>query len=335
MSSKISNTFKSMSQLEKIAYFFVIMGEEITVKIFEHLPKPVIEIISQQIVQTSTIDKDISLEVLDEFYILIKSHQHINKGGFEYAKEILLKAMDPVEAQKILDKLSALDDKTKAFAFLRKADPKQLGNFLKEETAQTIAIVLSHMDASSAAETLNTLNDTKKVQVTLQMATIKDVSPDIINTISKVLEDKLDQFSSSVIELGGIKVAADMLNRTGSSTTKTVLESMYIKDEKVTKAIKENMFTFEDILTLSDVAVQSIISALDTPTLCKALKNAQTNMFEKFTTNMSARLKARFDEELELITKVKVKDMEEAQRVMLDKTQEMLDNGTITREEFE
>jgi flagellar motor switch protein FliG len=335
MSNKNSNTFKNMSQLEKVAYFFIIMGEEQTVKIFEHLPKHIIELVSQQIVQTPTIDKDIGLEVLDEFYILVKSHQYINQGGFDYAKEILLKSMDPIEAQKILDKLASLNKKTKAFSFLGKVDPKQLGNFLKDESPQTIAIVLSHMDASSAAETLNTLNDAKKVQVTLQMATIKDVSPDIIHTISNVLEDKLDLFSSSTIELGGIKVAADMLNRTGSAITKTILDSMQDKDAKVTKSIKENMFVFEDLLTLEDQAIQKIISNIDTPALCKALKNTQADIFEKFTSNMSARAKARFDEELEMITKVKLKEMEEAQRIILDRTQEMLDNGEIVREEFE
>ena len=331
----MSSLLKGMSQIQKVAYFFILRGEEQTVKIFEHLPKNMIEAITQEIVQTKNIDKDIAIEVLNEFYVLSKSHQYINSGGYEYAKDILHKSMDPNEAQRILDKLSSLNKKTKAFSFLGKVDPKQLGNFLKDETPQTIAIVLSHMDPTSAAETLNIFKDNKKVQITLQMATIKDVSPEIIHTISSVLEDKLDLFSSNVIELGGVKVAADMLNRVGTSTTKTILTSLNDRDEKVTRAIKENMFTFEDLLTLEDDAIQKIIAEIDTPTLCKALKNTDETIFNKFTTNMSARAKGRFDEEFEMLTKVKLKDMEQAQRDILDKTQTMLDDGTIEREEFD
>jgi flagellar motor switch protein FliG len=331
----MSSFIKSMTQMQKVAYFFILMGEEQTVKVFEHLPKNLIEVITQEIVQTRNIDKDTAIEVLNEFYILSKSHQYINSGGYDYAKEILHKSMDPNEAQRILDKLSSLNKKTKAFSFLGKVDPKQLGNFLKDETAQTIAIVLSHMDPTSAAETLNTFKDNKKVQITLQMATIKDVSPEIIHTISKVLEDKLDLFSSNVIELGGVKVVADILNRVGTSTTKSILTSLNDKDEKVTRAIKENMFTFEDLLTLEDEAIQKIISDIDTPTLCKALKNADETIFNKFTSNMSQRAKGRFDEEFEMLTKVKLKDMEQAQRDILDKTQQMLDDGIIEREEFD
>jgi len=330
-----SGMLRGMTTIQKVAYFLILMGEDQTVKIFEHLPKNYIEAITQEIVQTKSIDKDVAVEVLNEFYILSKSHQYINSGGYEYAKEILFKSMDVNEATRILDKLSSLNKKTKAFAFLGKVDPKQLGNFLKDETPQTIAIVLSHMDSTSAAETLNIFPDSKKVQITLQMATIKDVSPDIIHTISSVLEDKLDLFSTNVIELGGVKVAADMLNRVATTTTKNILTSLNEKDEKVTRAIKENMFTFEDLLTLEDEAIQKIIQEIDTPVLAKALKNTQQDIFQKFEKNMSDRAKGRFQEEFDLLTKVKAKDMEQAQRDILDKTQEMLDDGTIEREEFE
>jgi flagellar motor switch protein FliG len=330
----MAESISTMSEAKKVAYFLILMGDEAAVKIFEHLPGKMIEAIMIESVQAKNIDKDLAIEILNEFYILVKSHKYISSGGYEYAKEILFKTMPPAEAQKILDKLSRLSKKVQAFSFIDKVDPKQLGEFLKYETAQTIAIVLSHMDPTSAAETLNTFPDSTKVQITLQMATIKDVSQDIINTISKVLEDKLDMFSSSVLELGGVMVAADMLNRVSTTTSKSILESLEVKNEKVQRAIKENMFTFDNLLELEDSAIQKILTSTETPTLTIALKNAGDFAMVKFTTNMSARAKLRFEEELELLGKVKQKDMDDAQRVILDITQEMLDNGTIEREDY-
>ncbi len=328
-------TDSTLSTMKKVAYFMILLGEEHTVKIFEYLPKDIIEQISQEIVQARNIDNDVALDILNEFYVLTKSHQHINSGGYDYAQEILFKAMDQKEAQRILEKLSTANKKHRAFIFLHKVNPKQLGEFLKDETAQTIAIVLAHMDSTSAAETLNSFKDSKKVQITHQMATIKDVSPEIIHTISAVLEEKLDLFTSSSVELGGVKVAADMLNRMTPTASKDILSNLSEHNDKITKEIKDNMFVFEDLLTLEDDAIQKITQEIDTPTLTMALKNAPEEILNKFLDNMSQRAKAKFDEEIEMLTKVKLKDMEKSQRAILDKTQEMLEDGTIEREEEE
>ena len=54
-----------------------------------------------------------------------------------------------------------------------------------------------------------------RVKVSIQIATIKDVSPDVVRTISAVLERKLESLLSSIVDVGGVKVVADMLNKMG------------------------------------------------------------------------------------------------------------------------
>ena len=325
----------SMPTINKLAYLFIMLGENEAIKIFEHLSPMHIESISQEIVRIKRVDGDVALAVLEEFYVLSKSHQHINSGGYEYAAEILNKAMGKEAAKKILDKLSSVSKRSTAFKFLNKVDPIQLGKFLKDETPQTIAIVLSHMGATSAAETINSFEDSKKVQITLQMATIKDISPEIIHTISSVLEGKIDMLTASSLDLGGVKVAADMLNRMSTDVSKEVINQMKDRDEKTTKQIKENMFIFEDLLSFDGAAIQALTPEIDTPTLTVALKNAPEEIQELFISNMSSRAQGRFYEEFDMLTKVKAKDMEAAQRVILDKAQEMLDDGRIERDDEE
>jgi flagellar motor switch protein FliG len=62
------------------------------------------------------------------------------------------------------------------------------------------------------------------------------------------------------------------------------------------------------------------------------MKNATEDEMEKVTNSMSQRARDRFKEEFEMSNKVKIKDIEAAQRKMLDVAQKMIEDGLIDRE---
>ena len=64
-STKDNEVLKGMSMMEKVARFFVLIGEASTVKIFQHLPKDLVESISTSITQITSINKDVSLAILE------------------------------------------------------------------------------------------------------------------------------------------------------------------------------------------------------------------------------------------------------------------------------
>ncbi|XPV53065.1 MAG: hypothetical protein ACNI3H_12590 [Halarcobacter ebronensis] len=149
------------------------------------------------------------------FILYTRTKGFISSGGFDYAKDILYKSLGKGEADDVLAKLSRMKLASQSFAYLDAINPKQLSDFIKDESPQTIAVILSHMEAPRAAEVLMQLEEDIRVKVTMQMATIKDVSPDVVRTISVVLEKKLESLLSSIVDVGGVKVVADMLNRVG------------------------------------------------------------------------------------------------------------------------
>ncbi len=322
---------KGMSMIEKIAHFCVLIGEDATVKIFQHLPKNIVEDISTAITQINAIDKDVSLAILDEFHLYTRSKGFISSGGFDYAKDILYKSLGKGEADDVLAKLSRLKLAAQSFAYLDAINPKQLSDFIKDESPQTIAVILSHMEAPRAAEVLMQLNEDTRIKVTMQMATIKDVSPDVVRTISIILEKKLESLLSSIVNVGGVKVVADMLNRVGPKS-QDILKNINGVDTSLATKIKENMFVFEDLLNLDTEYVMKILQNVDTSDVAVAMKNATDEDLEKITNAMSQRASDRFKEEFEMLTKVKIKDIEAAQRKMLDVAQKMIEEGIIERE---
>jgi flagellar motor switch protein FliG len=329
--TKENDVLKGMSMIEKVARFFVLIGEESTVKIFQHLPKEMVENISTAITQITSINKDISLAILEEFHLYTRSKSFISAGGYDFARDILYKSLGKAEADEVLAKLSRMKMASQAFSYLDGINPKQLSDFIKDESPHTIAVILSHMDPNKAAEALMQLDEEIRVKVTIQIATIKDVSPDVVRTISLVLEKKLESLLSSIVDVGGVKVVADMLNKLGPKA-QDILKNINGIDTSLATKIKENMFVFEDLLNLDGEYIMKILQNVDTADVVVAMKNATEEEMEKVTSSMSQRARDRFKEEFEMLNKVKIKDIEVAQRKMLDVAQKMIEDGIIDRE---
>ena len=322
---------KGMSMLEKIARFFVLIGEDSTVKIFQYLDKDYVEQISTAITQIQSINKDVSLAILEEFHLYTRTKGFISSGGFDFAKDILYKSIGQEAAEEVLEKLSRMKLANQAFSYLDSVNPKQLSDFIKDESPHTIAVILAHMDPSKSADVLMELDEEIRVKVSIQIATIKDVSPDVVRTISAVLERKLESLLSSIVDVGGVKVVADMLNKMGPKAV-DILKNINGIDTSLATRIKDNMFVFEDLLNLDSEYIMKIIQSVESADVVVAMKNTTQEQIEKVTGAMSQRVKDRFYEESEMLTKVKIKDIEAAQRRMLSVTQKMMDDGIIERE---
>ena len=322
---------KGMSMLEKIARFFVLIGEDSTVKIFQYLDKDYVEQISTAITQIQSINKDVSLAILEEFHLYTRTKGFISSGGYDFAKDILYKSIGQEAAEEVLEKLSRMKLANQAFSYLDSVNPKQLSDFIKDESPHTIAVILAHMDPSKSADVLMELDEEIRVKVSIQIATIKDVSPDVVRTISAVLERKLESLLSSIVDVGGVKVVADMLNKMGPKAV-DILKNINGIDSSLATRIKDNMFVFEDLLNLDSEYIMKIIQSVESADVVVAMKNTTQEQIEKVTGAMSQRVKDRFYEESEMLTKVKIKDIEAAQRRMLSVAQKMMDDGIIERE---
>lgn len=122
-----------------------------------------------------------------------------------------------------------------------------------------------------------------------------------------------------------------MLNRVGPKS-QDILKNINGVDTLLATKIKENMFVFEDLLNLDTDYIMKILQNCEMADVAVAMKNATSEDLENVTSAMSQRAKDRFLEEFEMLTKVKIKDIEAAQRKMLDVAQKLIEEGVIDRE---
>lgn len=329
LSSTQQAAFDEMQMAEKIAILLIQLGEETTAEIFANLDVDSITDISKYIAASGSVDKSLATAILEEFHVIFQSGQFITTGGMEYARELLYKTLGPDEAKKILDKLTKSMQTTQNFAYLSKIKPQQLSDFIMHEHPQTIALILAHMEATEAADTLHYFPDELRSEVAMRMARLGDISPSVIKRVSAVLESKLESLASYKVEVGGPRAVADIFNRLGAKSSKATLANIEQVDEELSTLIKEMMFTFEDMVSLDKTAINETLKTVDKADLMLALKSSPSELKEKFFSAMSERARAAFEEEMQFLGAVKMKDVEVAQRKIVETVNSLAESGAI------
>lgn len=321
--------YDDLSMPEKVALLLIQLGEDATSILFSHMEIDVITEISKYIATAKTIDKTVAAAVLEEFYAMTQSNQYLKSGGIEYAKEILFRTFGPDIAQKIMDKLQKSMETTKSFGYLNQVKPQQLADFIIKEHPQTIALIIAHMDATSAAETLIYFPDELRGEVIMRMANLGDISPSVVKRVSAVLENKLQSLTSYKVEVGGPRAVAEVLNRIGQKASKTTVSFIEQTDPVLAANIKDMMFTFEDINSLNNNAIREVLKVVDKKDLMVGLKGGSEDLKKKFLSNMSQRASEAFLEEMQYLGAVRVKEVEEAQRKVVEVVQRLAESGVV------
>ncbi|MBN1593359.1 MAG: flagellar motor switch protein FliG [Candidatus Coatesbacteria bacterium] len=303
----------------KVAKLLVLLGEEPTTKVFKNLEYDEVQDITKEISLASSIDKDEAERLLEEFYNMYMAQEYIAKGGIEYAKKVLSKSMPPDEARRIIDRLTKTLKSTSRFATLRKVDPLQLSKIIQNEHPQTVALIIGHLDPTQAADLLGSLPEELRSDVTLRLAALEEISPDVLSKIASVLDEKIESLSGlQTEEVGGVRMVAEILNRMDRSTGRAVLELVESNNPELAASIRDLMFVFDDILLLDDMGIREILKNVDRKVLTMALKGTTEEMKEKFMRNMSERAQQLLVEEMDYLGPVRLKDVEIAQREMVE-----------------
>ena len=159
-------------------------------QIFKHLRDEEIEQLTLEIANVRKVDSLDKETILTEFHQICMAQEYISQGGIQYAKTILEKALGENKALDVINRLTATLQ-VRPFDFARKADPTQILNFIQNENSQTIALVLSYLQADQASAILSSLPQDKQAEVARKIALMDSTSPDVIYQVERVLEQKL------------------------------------------------------------------------------------------------------------------------------------------------
>jgi len=216
----------------------------------------------------------------------------------------------------------------RGFNVLKQVDATQLLTFIQKEHPQTIALILTQLEPAQAANVIAELGEDLRNDVIMRFATMERVSQDMIETVERVLEQRID-FSQQGSQFGGVNAAAEIINMVGSTTERAILEAIAAKDPKLATEIKNLMFVFEDIIYLDDRTVMKVLRDIDQKDLALALKGTSDEVQDKIFNNMSERAATIISEEMEYAGPVRLRDVENARQNILDVIRKLEELGEI------
>src|ERR1019366_5482300 len=251
--------------IRKIAILMVMIGDEASSSILKQLDEEEIQRISHEIARVKTLTSEEAEGVLEEFYQMAIAHDYVIKGGVDYARKILMSAFGPEQAKKMLDRLmKTLGTETLSFDALQKTDPAQLAKFIHSEHPQTIALVLSHLNPSQAAALLFSLPPEMRSDIAQRMASLDQISPEIIMKIASVIGSKLKALGEFSREsYGGVRAVAEMLNRLDSGSSRVILDHIEQQDTNLVETIRHLMFVFEDLLLIDPLGLKEVVGKVE------------------------------------------------------------------------
>jgi len=330
MRSNIMEHTKFKSPREKAAIFLIVMGKEMSAKIFKQMSEDEIEELALEISNVRKIDPNLQSEIMRDFNEAYMAQNYMMEGGIEYAREILNKAIGQQRAYELIGKLTS-SLQVRPFDFARKLDAAQLLNIIQNEQPQTIALILSYLDTKQSSVILRSLPSEIQSEVIAKIACMGKTSPEHIKEVERIFEKKLANVGvSDYTKVGGVSTAVDILNAIDRSTEKHILETLSLDNYELSEEIKSQMFLFEDIIKLTSPSMQRVLRDVSNDDLVLALKGVKDNVADFVFTNLSKRMQEMIKEEISIKGPVRLKNVEEAQQKIVSIIRMLEESGEIT-----
>jgi len=318
-----------MTGTDKAAILLLYLGNEVTAKVFEHLDDNEIKKISKSMGSLGHITRSTIMSVVEDFTNVVNPESGIFSQGDEFVRKILEKALGPDKAAMLMEELAA-SSYGDLVDVLANMDSKSIANFLSQEHPQTIAVVLAKLKSKQTSEIISLLPQELQAEVVLRIADVEQVSPEILQEIDEVMKKELSSMGGTQrYKVGGIEKVVDMFNHFDRSKEKQILDKLDVISPPLAEIIRKHLFTFEDVFSLDDRSIQSVMREVSNDTLTLAMKTSPDEVKDKIFKNISSRAAEMIKEDLEVMGPVRLSDVEKAQSEIIKIVRKMEEEGKI------
>jgi len=318
---------KNLTGEQKAAILLRAIGEEAAAQVMKQLDPKEIKKLGGFMSETAQISRDEEEAVISDFQAASASGG-VQFRGKEFIKTVLTKALGSEKAARIIESMT--QKSYPGLEALKWVDVKTLTQMLKVEHAQTVAVVLAHLESEQASQVLAALPNDMRGDVALRLATMEEVPPDVLEELSETLQETLvagKEMSSHSV--GGAEVIANILMRMDKTNEGGIMTRISETSQTLADNIRALMFVFDDLVKVDDRGMQELMKEISKEDLPVALRGANPDVKEKFFKNMSSRAAEMVKDDMEARGPVKVSDVEKAQQNILKVCRKLEDEGRI------
>ena len=324
-----ATSFEDLTGTQKSAILMMLVGEDEATEILKNLSPREVQHLGASMYSVQGLDQDTVNLVLDEFLAIIKEHTSLGMGAGNYIRNVMTKALGDERAQSVLSRITPTSTE-RPIEILDWMDARSISELILDEHPQIIALIISYLDHGQASDVLAQLPEEAQADVIQRVATLQTVQPDALRELEIVMQRKFQANTSlRASQVGGIPAAAKIMNFLTQDIEARIMSSLKDDDEDLMVAIQESMFVFDNLIMSDDKSMQIIIRSVDTEDLVLALKGADEALSEKILSCMSTRAAANVQDEMEALGPVRLTEVQEAQKRIINVARRLSDEGSI------
>ena len=331
MTDSVLAEFAAGAGAQRAAAVLLGLGPEVATQIFKTLDERLVERIAAG-ARDLRRDPSIVPAALDAFVNAMTSLGADAYGSDGFLREATTRAMGVDVAKRIFDVPTESETPvSENFTALAEADPESLAMLLSRELPQTAAVVLGILERPRALAVLKHIPVEQRPQIVRRLATLESVSPEVLREVGQGLAEELTaSVPANTRRVAGHSVAVELLRAVPAAQQSEVVGEIEKDDPELAAILRGKLFTFGDLMNLTDRDMQTLIREIDMTQLSTALKGAPDTIKGRFTKNMSSRAGQMLEDEIEAMGPVKLAAVESAQAELVKVAFSLAEQGRIT-----
>lgn len=318
-----------MPGIRQAAVLLLSLERPVAAAVCRELPEKVVEEIMRAVAELEDVSQEEQESVIDAFFQDAGNVSQMERGGLDFAQDLLRQSLGDDNAGKILENVRQ-SIASVPFGFLQKVGTDNVLTFIQEEHPQTIALVMAHLPPASSAEILGKLPSEKQLDVVRRVATMEQTNPAVIKEVEDSLKQRMSSaFSQKFEKTGGVELVAQILNAADRTTNKGVIENLEQDNAELADQIQRLMFVFDDIVHLDNKAIQALLKEVSNEQWATALKGASEELKDKILGNLSQRATEMLREEMEFLGAIRLSDVQTMQGQIVDIVHRLEESGEI------
>lgn len=324
---------KNLSIDKIIAMLLLSIDQELAAKVIRQFTDDGVDKVTRamQELQEMAIDRETIRSVYS------KTVERMRQGGMALGdvgglmRNVLSKAFGEQRSGDVARRANSDILAKRPFAMFEQLTAEDLANLLTEEHPQISAVFIAHLDRKKGGEVLKFLEEELRADLVHRVATLDRTPADVVQRVLEVMRKKVKDLGLTTLRSepkAWVKAAASLLNNLGGGE-KAVLEKIEQNDAGIAGAIREEMFTFDDIQKLDKKSMQKILAAVDSRQLAVSLKAAIPPVEQAILGNLSKRASDMVREERDNLGPTPLAEVLTAQNEILKMIRDLMDKGEI------
>lgn len=314
---------------EKAAIIFLCLDQEIGAGFMQELDEVQVRKLTSALAGLGKVKSQAVEMVIGEFSAQMQGGGELI-GSLRVAEQFLRNFLSEEQVNLILNDLKGPIREHDIWKRLSGVNDTTIANYLKGEHDQTAAAILSNLNPEVAARVLPMLGRDRMEQILVRMIRMEAILPVTLQQIEQTLQADIMSGGGRPSTASEIQQKmAELFNKLERTLFEDLTSSLETRVPEEFAAIRQRMFTFNDMIKLDPATVATILKGIRGNILPMALRGASKELRDHFLDALPMRARDMLVEEMNTMGAVRARDVSMAQSEIVDYARELAEREVI------